>query len=82
MQRREQLLRRQGVRGELSRSQLEQLLETGHPDFEEFVEVCRGNAQETQPLQQRHRLVERLVQHPLVEFEERQLAVDVILRRF
>ena len=33
-----------------------------------------------QPLEQRHRLVEGLVQHPLVELEERQFPVDVVLR--
>ena len=32
-----------------------------------------------QPLEQRHRLVERLREHALVEFEQRQLAIDVVL---
>ena len=41
--------------------------------------LLRGDAQEAQPLQQRHRLVEGLREHALVELEERQLAVDVVL---
>ena len=46
-------------------------------DLEELVEVGAGNAQVAQPLQQRHRFVQRLVQHPEVEVQLRQLAVEV-----
>ncbi len=72
--------RSQGVRGELPRSELEQLLEAGDADLEEFIQVARGDAQEPQPLEQRHRLVERLGKDPLIELEKRQLAVDEVLR--
>src|SRR5690606_23198414 len=46
-------------------------------DLEEFVEVGAADAQETQPLQQRHRRILRLRQHAEVEVQLRQLAVGV-----
>ena len=58
-----------------------QLLQAGDADLEELVEVAGGDAQEAQPLEQRQRLVERLREHALVELEQRQLAIDVVLRR-
>src|ERR1700761_2236621 len=79
MDRRELLGQGQRVGGALARAQLEQLLQSGNPDLEELIEVGRGNTQESQPLQQRHALIERLRQDPLVELEKRQLAVDVVL---
>ncbi len=78
--RREQIRNRQGIRGELGRAHLVQLLQSRDADLEELIEVTRGDAQEPQPLEQRHGLIEPLHEHALVEFQERQLAVDVVLR--
>src|SRR5882672_5653892 len=72
---------RHAVGGELPAAELLQLLQSRHPDLEELIEIAAGDAQELQPLEQRHRLIERLVEHPLVELEERQFPVDVLLRR-
>ena len=56
---------------------LDLLAQAGHAHLEELVEVAREDRQELDPLEQRVALVARLVQHPRVEFEPRQLAVDV-----
>ena len=64
-----------GLRG----TELQQLLEPGDPDLEELVEVRGADAQEPQPLEQRHARVLRLGQHPGVELQRRQLAVDEVL---
>ena len=61
-------------------AEFEQLVQRGHPDLEELVEVGAGDAQEAQPLEQRRVRVPRLRQHAEVELELRQLAVDVQLR--
>ena len=73
------LRRRQVVRTALGGSELLLLLEARDPDLEELVEVGAGNAQELQPLQQRHVVVHRLRKHAPVELQQRQLAVDVQL---
>src|SRR5581483_10097083 len=78
---RELLLERQAIGRERARAQLEQLLEAGDPDLEELIEIARGDTEEAQPLEQRHRLVEGLREHPAVELEEGQLAVEVEARR-
>ena len=62
-------------------AELLQLLQARDADLEELVEVARGDAEELQPLEQRHGLVERLREHALVELEQRQLAVDVVIGR-
>ena len=69
----------QAVGARLIRAEFEALLEAGDADLEEFVEIVRGDAQELEPLEQRDLLVERLREHALVEFEQRQLAIDVVL---
>src|SRR6185437_15054917 len=74
---RELLLERQAIGRERARAQLEQLLEAGDPDLEELIEIARGDKEEAQPLEQRHRLVEGLREHAAVELEEGQLAVEV-----
>ncbi len=56
---------------------LDLLAQAGHAHLEELVEVAREDGQELDPFEQRVALVARLVQHPRVEFEPRQLAVDV-----
>jgi hypothetical protein len=75
----QQLLRRQAVGVGLHRAQLHALHEAGDADLEEFVQVGRGDAQELEPLEQRQRLVLRLRQHAPLEFQQRQLAVEVKL---
>src|SRR5204863_662463 len=77
-----QLLRdRQAIGRQLRAAELLQLLQARDPDLEELIEIAAGDAQELQPLEQRHRLIEGLVEHPLVELEERQFPVDVMLGR-
>jgi len=55
------------------------LLDPRHADLEELVEVARHDAQEAQALEQRHRPVRRLRQHPALELQERQFAVDEVI---
>src|SRR5438132_5868584 len=62
-------------------AELLQLLESGDANLEELIEIAAGDAEEPEPLEQRHRLIERLVEHPLIELEKRQLAIDVVLWR-
>jgi hypothetical protein len=57
------------------------VLEGGHPDLEELVEVLAEDGQELGPLQQRHPVVVGQRQHALVEVEPGQLAVAVPHRR-
>ena len=70
----------EGVGRGLRGTQLQQLLETGNADLEEFVEVGRADAQEPQALQQRHAWILGLRQHPGIELQCRQFAVDEVLR--
>jgi hypothetical protein len=51
--------------------------EAGNPDHEELVEVAGVNGAEASPLQQRHLLVLGEFEHPLVEVEPGELAVEV-----
>ena len=48
----------------------------GDADFEEFVEVAREDAEESQPLEQRHVRILGQRQDATVECELRQLAVE------
>src|SRR5580704_4060156 len=50
-------------------------------DLEEFVEVRAGDAQELHPFQQGDAAVLGLIQHALVELQERELAIEIELRR-
>ena len=70
---------REPVRARLVGTEFDSLLQAGDADLEELVQVVRRDAQEAQPLEQRHVLVERLREHALVELEQRQLAVDVVI---
>ncbi|PAV67574.1 hypothetical protein WR25_22199 [Diploscapter pachys] len=54
-------------------------LEASHAHHEEFVEVGARDRQEAQPLQQGMRSVARLFQHPPVERQPRQLAVEIAI---
>src|SRR6516164_6142804 len=69
-----------GIGGELTPAELLQLFQARYADLEELIQIAAGDTQEPQPLEQRHGLVERLVEHPLIELEERQFPVDVVLR--
>ena len=54
----------------------ELLLEPGDPDLEELVEIVADDAEEAEPLEQRGRRILRERQHPAIERELRQLAID------
>ena len=51
-------------------------LQPGHADFEEFVEIAAGDADETQAFEQGHGGVGGLRQHTLVETQYAQFAVQ------
>ncbi len=74
---------REGLRGaapvgsQLRVPGLDLLLEAGHADLEELVEVAREDGQEADALEERVALVARLVQDARVEVEPRELTVDV-----
>ena len=70
----------QPVHRDLERADLEQFFQAGDPDFEKLVQVGARDAQEFDAFQQRNAQILRLLQDPLIEFQERQLAVDVELR--
>jgi len=55
-------------------------LQARHPDLEKFVQVVADDAQEAQPLQQRHVGIFGLRQHSSVELELRQFPIQVKLR--
>ncbi len=52
------------------------LVQPGHPDHEELVQVARVDGAELQPLQQRHRGVLGQLEHPIIEGQPRQLPVE------
>ncbi len=64
----------------LVRVRLPLLLETGHAHLEKLVEIRTHDAEEFQPLEERVRLVQRLVEHALVELQPAQLAIDEVFR--
>ena len=70
-------LRRHAVRRALHDAGRDLLLESGHPHLEELVEVAAADAEELEPLQQWRPRVERLVEHPPVELQPGELAIDV-----
>jgi hypothetical protein len=49
--------------------------------IEKLVQVRRDDGEKAQALEQRHGVVGRLRQHPPVEFEQAQLAVEKMRRR-
>ncbi len=77
----ELLQRTQSVgRHVLRRHAAERLLaETGHPNHEEFVEIRRENGQELDSLQQAILLVLGFFEHPRVELQPAQFAIDEVL---
>ena len=68
------------ARGELAHVARQLLLQSAHPLHEELVEVGVEDGDELQPLEQRVRRVLGLVQHPGVELQPRELAVQQIGR--
>ena len=46
-------------------------------DFEEFVEIGVGDAQETHALEQRHRRILRLREHAEIEFQLGKFAIEI-----
>ena len=55
------------------------LLQAGHPNLEELVQITTRNTQEPQALEQRIAFILGLFEHAPIELEQRQLAVDVEL---
>ena len=73
------LARRQAVGAAGVDSGVHHVVEPGHADHEELVEVRRVDGEELDPLEQRDRLVLGQLQHALVELEPGELAVGVQL---
>ena len=63
-------------------ARLDQLLEAGDADLEEFIEIRARDAEEFDAFENRNGAVLRLLEDALIEFEERQLPVDVQTRGF
>ena len=76
----QQVDRREPIGATLVLPQFHDFLQSGHANLEELVEVGTGNAQELEPFQQGQPLVLGLLQHALVELQQRQLAIDEQLR--
>ena len=68
--------RRHAVRRVVRGARLGLAPEAGHADLEELVQVGREDREELHPLQQGIARVTRLVEHPRVELDPRQLAVE------
>jgi hypothetical protein len=73
----EYLLSRQRLRSLRESAEFHPLLQGGDTDFEEFVEVGAGDAEKSQPLQQRHVGILRQREYPLVELQHAEFAVDI-----
>src|SRR6185437_7190890 len=70
---------RANLRGQLAlsgRGQAGGVRQPRHAFHEELVEVRAEDGQELDPLEQRRALVQRLVQHPPVELEPADVAID------
>ena len=52
-------------------------LQARHPGHEEFVDVRARDRQEAEPLEQRMRDVGRFLEHPAVERQPRQFAIEI-----
>src|SRR5690606_13413685 len=74
------LKRLQAIRAGVLTGAGDLLLESGHADFEELVQIAGEDQQELQAFQQRVGLVQRLFQHPDIELQLGQLPVDVEFR--
>ena len=72
----EYFLRAHVVRAGLHRARGDLLLQARHADFEKLVEIGVGDAQKTQPLEQRRDRVLGLFEHTAVELEQAEFAID------
>src|SRR5690606_6140645 len=54
------------------------LAQTSHPDFKELIQVAAENTAEDQPVDQRMRGVEGLLQYPVIELELAQFPVEPV----
>ncbi len=70
------MLQRYAVRRQRAGVVAHLLLQSGHADFEEFVEIATGDADEAQAFEQRDGGVGGLRQHTLVETQNAQLAIQ------
>ena len=70
---------RQPVRALDRNSGTQLALEAGDADHEEFIEVVGGDREKTDPLEQGMGVIGGFLEHPAVEMQPRQLAVDEAL---
>src|SRR3954470_72864 len=63
------------VRAGVVQAELDAFLQPRDADLEELVEIRRHDGDEAQPLEERHRIVGRLREHPALEGEDAELAV-------
>ena len=78
----EQLPWRQHVRPRWGGRELFPLLQTADADLEKFIEISRDNAEEFEPLEQRHAPIFSLMQHPPAELQRAEFPVDVVIGEF
>ena len=77
----EDLLRRQLLGPLCGCADLDTLLQRSDANLEELIEIRAGDAQKTQPLEQRHGRVQGHRQHALVELELAEFPIDVQVGR-
>ncbi|BEH18111.1 hypothetical protein BpKM390_13530 [Burkholderia pseudomallei] len=70
------VLQRHAVRRERPRIVAHLLLQPGHPDFEEFVEVAARDADEAQTLEEGDVRIGGLGEHALVEAQDAEFAIQ------
>ena len=75
------LCRRKPVNTALHHFTFHLLLDASHPDLEKLVQVGAGDAEEFNALKKWVLRVERFIEHPLVELQPAQFAVDKMVRR-
>ena len=76
----DQLLGRgQPVRAALGDAFADLRLDAGDADHEELIKVIGGNRQEPDPLQRGMAGIDRFLQHPAIEMQPGQLAIDEAL---
>src|SRR5206468_12904527 len=75
----EDLQRRHAIGARGGGPELDLLLQAGDANLEELVQVRGDDAKEAQPLEDRNVAVLRLRQHPAIELERLQLAIQELL---
>ena len=71
---------RQAIRTALGDALAHLGLDAGDPDHEELIKVIGGNRQKSHPFQRGMARIDRLLQHPAIEVQPGQLAVDEAFR--